>query len=106
MKNYKVITFDDTVSEAIQIGADDFISGIIFPDDAAFDSKTLSVSVSIDGDDYFPLYDKDGNQVSITAGANRSVYLDPINIFGFQYIKLAASGSVDGKSISVIYNTL
>jgi len=106
----KTLTFSTATSNILTLFEDanyQIPSGIIIPNDAAFNGKTLEVQVSDGGSGaYYPLYDMDGAKFTITLGANRAIYFDMGNFVGWKFLKFVASGSLDGKTMIVAYSGL
>jgi hypothetical protein len=102
-KKSAIATFTNTTSSIINLANSDVVTGIIIPNDAAFNSKTLDVLISFDGTNFFTWYDYEGNKFTVTTGAARFVPIDFNTLLAIKAIKFEASASVDGKYIEVTY---
>lgn len=59
--------------------------GILMP--AAWDAANLTFQASIDGSNFFEVYDDNGNEVTVTAAASRFIVLSaPLLYLGLQRI--------------------
>lgn len=85
------IANNETDSEAIpfQAGAQ---CGFILP--AAFTGASVSFKVSVDGSNYFALYDSSNALISVTVTQGRA-YSFPIALFPWPFVKLV-SASAEG----------
>jgi hypothetical protein len=55
---------------------------------------SLTFEVSADGVTYQPLYDKEGQPVTIYVAANRYITLDPALFAGIRYLRLVGNAAV------------
>jgi len=75
-----------SLSAGINISRANLI-GIIMP--AAWTAAALTFQASIDGDNFFDLYDQAGNEVNLPTAASRYVGgLDALNFGCFNYLKV------------------
>jgi hypothetical protein len=51
-------------------------------------AASLTLQASLDGTNYFDVYDEFGNEVTITTTGNRVVQLDPAKFAAFTHVKL------------------
>lgn len=77
--------------ENIGLGAASALVGIEMP--AAWTAANLTFQVSFDGDTYKDLYDKDGNEVTVTAAASRYIGLIPSLFAGIRHLKVRSGTS-------------
>lgn len=66
--------------------------------DAAWTTASIALTASVDGTNYYTVYDQFGSLVSLAAASSRWIALSPSDTWGFRYIKLA---SVDGSGNAV-----
>ena len=69
------------------------IKGIIMP--ASWDTANLTFQASVDGTNWFNLYDDNGNEVVIQAAANRAIAIDSYagSLAPFRYLKIQSGTS-------------
>jgi hypothetical protein len=60
---------------------------------AAWTASCLTFQVSIDGTNYFNLYDNDGNEVYIIADVSRRIHVDLGTLNQHKYIKIRSGTS-------------
>jgi hypothetical protein len=65
--------------------------GILMP--AAWTSASLSFQGSIDGTNFYDLYDSTGTEKTCTAGASRILLFPPQDWFGVEWIKVRSGTS-------------
>ncbi len=106
-KSIQTVTFANMISNPVfadklsEVGR--IPCGIIIPNDAAFNLVTLTVQVSVDGINYYNLYDDIGEQKIISIGSSRAIFFDLSIYAGFAYLQFVASSNLNGKSISIIF---
>jgi len=79
------IALNQSLSAPVQLYGRGFF-GVEMP--SAWTAANLTFQVSTDGDTYRNLYDEDGNEVEVTAAANRFIRVFPADFMVFPYIRL------------------
>lgn len=74
-----------SLSAAVHLAAG-MLLGVILP--AVWTAANLTLQASADGVTYADVYDKAGNEVTITAAASRCITLDPWDFAGVRYLKI------------------
>ena len=74
-----------SLSGAAAIG-DSSVIGVLMP--AAWTAASLTFQVSVDGTNYYNLYDDAGSEVTAQASTSRCVLLEPKQFIGFRYLKI------------------
>jgi len=82
-----------TTSAAVTTGGFSLV-GILTP--SALTGTTFTFTVSVDGTNFFPLYNSSG-QVSYTVAASRYIAINPVDFYGVQYFKIV-SGSTEAAA--------
>lgn len=57
---------------------------------AGFDGTTVTILASVDGTNFFPVYDAAGTELAVTVAVNRYVVLSPDATRPFRYAQLRA----------------
>lgn len=74
------------------------LTGFITP--ASWTTADISFQVSIDGANYFDLYDADNNQVKIAGvAASRAYKLEPVTFAGYEKLRLISSVAQDDTRV-------
>ena len=79
---------------------------MIVPNDAAFNSKTLTFKCGVDPNNLFPLANMTDGIITVVLAAGRTIALDLPYFAGITHVQMIASGSLTGKSITVIFREL
>jgi hypothetical protein len=74
-----------SLSDAIDLGGRR-LGAIVMP--AAWTAAALTFQVSVDGTNYYNLYDQDGVEFSLSADTSRTIVIDPSYFALFRYIKI------------------
>ena len=104
-KEIKVLKFANTESAKLYVNAKT-IAALIIPNDAAFDGKTLTFKAGVSTDNLSTLKDMNGSVITVTLSAASVIALDLPYFAGITHIQLIASGSLDGKFVTVIFREL
>lgn len=81
-----------SLSAAIELGVvGAALVGIEMP--AAWTAANLTFQASVDGTNFNNLYDKDGNEVTVTASTSRYIGLIPSLFAGFRAMKIRSGTS-------------
>jgi formylmethanofuran:tetrahydromethanopterin formyltransferase len=89
-----------TTSDAINMNGFDLVS-LVLP--AALTSTAMSFQASIDGTNFFTLYNTGGAALTVTVGASRIVLFVPGDLGAFPFLKLVAGSTEAGtRSITAI----
>lgn len=94
---YQYLTPDNLHWASLDIASGDTISasqdlrgfaltGISTP--AALDSTSADLEVSSDGVNWVPVYDREGNKLTVVLGAGRHIALSPADLPGFRLLRL------------------
>ena len=75
------------------------IVGIITP--AALTGTALTLKASVDGTNFFDVYDSGGTQVSVTVSTSRYISLVPSDLASMDYVKVV-SGSAEAAEREII----
>lgn len=67
------------------------LQGFVMP--AAFTGASVSFKVSLDGTNFYPLYDSTNSLVSITVAASRAYTLPADTFNGWPYMKIVSGAS-------------
>lgn len=105
MAGQKVLTIPATIANGQTVGiavslGDNVPTGIITP--AAIDGTSLTFQGSVDGTNYYPIYDTTNTQVSVTIGTSRIHYLTPANFAGLAFLKLVGTQSTADRAYLII----
>lgn len=79
-----------SLSGAVEID-DGSVNGIITP--AAWTTANLTLQGSYDKENFFNVYDVDGNEVTINADASRYIILNPSDFLGMKALKIRSGTS-------------
>lgn len=85
-----------SLSAAVNLG-EYRLTGIEIP--ATFGPTTLTFQASVNGTDWFNLYDASGTEKSVTVAVSRRVILSPADFYGIQYLKVR--GGTSGSPTTV-----
>ena len=85
---YKEVTIASgaSLTDAIDLGEDQYICGVVMP--AAWTAANLTLQASHNGSDFADLYDQDGSEVEITVDIDMFVVLSPDSVWGFRHVKV------------------
>jgi hypothetical protein len=98
------IAISTTTSGAIDMGGMNLV-GLIMP--AAMTGTSMTFQGSVDGTNYFDLYDSSGTQLSITIAASRFILLVPADFAAVRYLKLVSGSSEAAeRSINLVHRML
>src|SRR5690242_8642270 len=79
-----------SLAPAIDIGPNTLVA-VVMP--AAWDAAAMTFAGSIDGTNFFPLYDETGTEINIPVAASRYVKLDPSVFAGVRYVQVRSGTS-------------
>jgi hypothetical protein len=85
-----VIANGASLSAAVEIGKT-WVTGLILP--AAWTAASLTFQGSVDGTNFYNLYDTDGTEVTSQAAVDRFVRLDSADWSKFSHIKIRSGTS-------------
>lgn len=105
VKETQVLKFTGTDSEVMYVDSKT-AAALIIPNDSAFNSKTLTFKAGIEESALFTLKDMNGANITVTLSAATVIALDLPYFAGITHLQLIASGSLTGKSITVIFREL
>lgn len=74
-----------SLSDAVTLGAYR-ATALLMP--AGWTAASITFQVSVDGTNYYNLYDAAGNEKTITVSTSRAVYLPTDDFLGFKYMKI------------------
>lgn len=104
-KETQILKFTGTDSDKLYCHAKT-VAALIIPNDAAFNSKTLTFKAGMDSENLFTLTDMDGVVINANLAAATVIALDLPYFAGISHLQLIASGLLTGKSITVIFREL
>ena len=88
---------DETVSSVLKVGGMSLV-GLIFPPMAG---TTMSISGSVDGENFYPLYNDAGDALSFTIQDNSFLLFTPADLSAVRFIKLVA-GTLQGSNKDIV----
>jgi hypothetical protein len=80
------IASGQSLSDALRIALEITLIGLIMP--AAWDAADITFQASWDGSTYRDLFTQDGTEVTVTAAAGQTYYINNTSIRAFPYLKL------------------
>lgn len=80
-----LIASGTSLSAAIDLRGTTMV-GVIMP--ASWTTANLSFQASVDGQNYYDIYDMSGTEESVAADASRFIAINPSELAGVRYIKL------------------
>ncbi len=104
VKKYQSVVFTGSESEIIYVESKT-VAALIIPNDSTFNGMNVTFKAVVENDS-FTLKDALGNSVSATLSAGSYIALDLPYFTGITYLKLISSGSLSGKSVTVVYREL
>jgi hypothetical protein len=79
--------------------------GILMP--SAFTGATIELEGSIDGTNFYDIYNTDGSALSITVGTDRLIALVPSDLACVRYLRIvSASSEAAERTINIIVRPL
>jgi len=100
IKNFNTLTFTGNTTEPIYLDTKVPV-GIMTPDDSSFDNATLNIHMDKGFQSFVPVYDSEGNMVTIAIGKSRYIAIDIIDYIGVATIKFVSNADLSGKTIVV-----
>jgi hypothetical protein len=95
-----------SLSGAIDLGGTS-LAGYIMP--ASWTAASVTFQASVDGTNFYNLYDQFGNEITHAVAASRFIALTPSDLVGVRYIKLrsgtSASPVAQGAERQITYVT-
>jgi hypothetical protein len=93
-----------TTSDAINLAGMNLV-GLVMP--AAFTGTTVTFQASVDGTNYFDVYNTAGTQLSVTVGTSQYICLWPSDLASIKNLKLV-SGATEAaaRSITLVMRSL
>lgn len=90
--------FDDT-STALKMPHTFYLAGILKKAD--LEGSLLTFEVSMDGETYFPLYDRAGDKITfnITNNTQEAIVFPPEEFYPWEYVKLVTVFSQQGIAV-------
>lgn len=79
------IPASDAVSDSQSVGSV-LPVGVYMP--AAWDAAVLCFDVSLDGENWLPLFDQTGTEVSVAVAASKAFVINPADYAGFPYMRV------------------
>ena len=64
----------------------------------AWTTANIAFTASVDGTNYFAVYDGFGSLVTVSAAADRWIQLSPADTWGFRYVKVASVNTATGAA--------
>lgn len=89
------ISQSQVLSDAVDISGASLV-GVKTP--ATWTTANLTLQASTDNTSFLDMYDGDGNEVTVTAGADRYINLNPADFASLRFIKLRSGTS--GSTVS------
>lgn len=72
------------------------VAGIVVG--TAWTTANIALTASVDGTNYYAVYDVFGSLVTISAAADRWIQLSPADTWGFRYVKIASVNTATGAA--------
>lgn len=97
--NAVTILINTTTSTDIDLSSRGFV-GFVIP--SAFTGTAVTFTGSVDGTNFFALYNSDNTAYSITVGTSRFYCLNPADFLGMRYVRLVSGSSeAAARTISI-----